>query len=131
MQAEPHLPSAKEVEEHNATHVNYRSWCPVCVAAAGREDPHRRNAKDEEGEQRIPTIGFDYAFYGEGAKRVEGKDKKDTDVTALILKNFKTGQLWALTALRNGRGDDWAIRKITKAIENCGSSEIRLKCDWQ
>ncbi len=35
------LPSAKEVEDHNVHHAVYRSWCPVCVAAAGCENVHK------------------------------------------------------------------------------------------
>ena len=83
---EPHLPSAKEVAEHNLTHLPYRSWCPICVAAAGREDAHRRGAMDEEGEMVCPTVGYDYAFYGEGAKRLEDASRKDGDVIVLVIK---------------------------------------------
>ena len=57
---EPRLPNPSGVAEHNRTHNPYRSWCPVCVAAAGREDAHHAGARDEEGEQKVPTIGFDY-----------------------------------------------------------------------
>ena len=32
-------PSAEDVEPHNATHVPYRNWCPICVMARGKEDP--------------------------------------------------------------------------------------------
>ena len=27
---------------HNATHVPFRDWCPICVASRGRSSPHRR-----------------------------------------------------------------------------------------
>ena len=27
---------------HNATHVSFRDWCPICVASRGRSSPHRR-----------------------------------------------------------------------------------------
>ena len=81
--ATPSLQSANEVAEHNLTHIPYRNWCPICIAA-GREDAHRRGAMDEEGETICPTIGFDYAFWGEGAKRVEDMDRKAGDVTGII-----------------------------------------------
>ena len=41
---EPHLPHPKEVAEHNVTHCPYRSWCNICVEAAGREDAHKKGA---------------------------------------------------------------------------------------
>ena len=37
----PIRPSAEDVEKHDATHVPYRNWCPICVDARGNEDPHR------------------------------------------------------------------------------------------
>ena len=58
----PHLPHASEVAVHNRTHVPYRSWCRICNEAAGREDAHRANAKDKEGEDKVPTMSFDYDF---------------------------------------------------------------------
>ena len=33
----PKEPTAEEIAEHNVKHVPYRSWCPHCVAAAGRQ----------------------------------------------------------------------------------------------
>ena len=27
---------------HNATHVPFTDWCPICVARHGRSSPHRR-----------------------------------------------------------------------------------------
>ena len=45
-------PSADAVAKHDATHVPYRSWCPVCVAASAREDPHPRRAKADTEARR-------------------------------------------------------------------------------
>ena len=38
----PQRPTAKEVEEHNATHLPYRSWRPVCVQSRGRGNSHKK-----------------------------------------------------------------------------------------
>ena len=32
---DPQLPTEKEVEEHNLTHLPDRNWCPHCVAGKG------------------------------------------------------------------------------------------------
>ena len=53
----PKLPSTEEVEEHNRTHIPYRSWCQWCVAGRGRGDQHRSSP-----ESSIPIVGVDY-FY--------------------------------------------------------------------
>ena len=37
---DPGAPTEEEKEEHNATHIPYRVWCPICVESKGKEDPH-------------------------------------------------------------------------------------------
>ena len=55
----PGNPTNDEIEEHNLTHCPYRSWCPICVEAHGREDPHYRNTK-EDILNGAPVISMDY-----------------------------------------------------------------------
>jgi len=55
----PILPSAAEIAIHDRTHIPYRSWCRICVEAAGREDAHRAAAKDVKGESQDPTMSFE------------------------------------------------------------------------
>ncbi len=58
---DPEMPTAEEVEEHNATHLPHRSWCPVCVKARGKEDAHSKVS--QKGEK--PTVSMDYESFGE------------------------------------------------------------------
>ena len=32
----PEMPSQREIDEHNATHIPYAPWCSICIAAKGR-----------------------------------------------------------------------------------------------
>ena len=57
----PCLPSAKEVADHNVTHVPYRSWCPFCVAAAAKATPHMRCVSEDDG-SAFPHLHTDYWF---------------------------------------------------------------------
>ena len=61
---QPRLLNRQEVQEHELTHIPYRSWCVHCVRGAGRSDARRRRARqdEEEREQHITTWSFDYAF---------------------------------------------------------------------
>jgi len=46
---DPRLPTQREVDEHNLTHLPYRNWCPVCVKAKGKDLDHRAAVdKDRE-----------------------------------------------------------------------------------
>ena len=58
----PIQPSAEDAERHDATHVPYRNWCPICVAARGKEDPHRRQvgARRERRKATPPKFCLDY-----------------------------------------------------------------------
>lgn len=49
------LPTEQEVEEHNLTHLPYRSWCAHCVRGRGEANPHRRIQRDEVA---IPEVHF-------------------------------------------------------------------------
>ena len=44
---DPGDPTTKEREDHNATHIPFRSWCPICVKATGREEAHK-NGRGKE-----------------------------------------------------------------------------------
>ena len=58
-------PSAAEVEEHEASGCAvYRTWCPHCVAAQGRGNPHKSHGEVSE----VPEIGFDYGYMSRDAK---------------------------------------------------------------
>ena len=60
---DPKLPSAEEVATHCLTgHVNYRSWCEVCVRACGKEWDHKRR---EDQDRKFPEYAFDYCFPGD------------------------------------------------------------------
>ena len=67
---EPHLLHSHEIAEHNRTHCPPRSWCPICTAAVGRETAHRSKARDTEGDDKVPTMGFDYNYTGDGNESV-------------------------------------------------------------
>ena len=53
-------PSDKEVEEHERTHVPFRSWCQHCVKGKAKSHPHWNSKKEEE--YGMPVISWDY-FY--------------------------------------------------------------------
>ena len=59
---DPKLPSQKDVEEHNLTHLPYRNWCPICVRSKGKEMGHK-SATDKE--RTISEYCLDYCFPGD------------------------------------------------------------------
>ena len=77
---DPGDPSSREREDHCVTHLPYRSWCPICVKAKGKEEAHRKR----ESERSIKaTVSFDYKAFGQ---EIDYDDK----ATAIVLKDDKT-----------------------------------------
>ena len=56
----PGDPTRREREEHDITHLPYRSWCRTCVEAKGKEDPHKKVSEIQPEE--LPIVSMDYAF---------------------------------------------------------------------
>ena len=46
---------------HNLTHLPYRSWCPHCVRAKGKDMDHRKGGDKQKG---LAEFAFDYCFPG-------------------------------------------------------------------
>ena len=92
-------PTLKEREEHNVTHLPYRSWCRVCVAARAVDDAHRHRRPDEVADEaagEIPKVYFDYGFF---RTRVASPQ-----LPFLVMTCKKTGMRRAVTAPdRTGR----------------------------
>lgn len=53
-------PKEEEVRVHRVSHMPFRSWCADCVAARGRDWPHRSGLGEEE--LTVPAIHMDYYF---------------------------------------------------------------------
>jgi hypothetical protein len=58
---DPMLPKECDIQNHNLTHLPYRSWCRHCVKGRGKELPHRR-LQDEPG---MPELHADLCFLGD------------------------------------------------------------------
>ena len=54
-------PTAREREEHEATHMPFRDWCTHCMVGRGRTHRHVSKKRSEDKSRR-PTIAMDYYF---------------------------------------------------------------------
>ena len=79
-------PTEEERENHEATHLPFRSWCSHCVRAKAANEPHMRRTGEDK--HRLPTMSVDYFFmgsngviYGHKGKELghRGKELKDKD----------------------------------------------------
>ena len=64
MLADPYVPTQAEIDEHNKTHLPWRSWCQCCVGGGAVAQPHHPAPDDPEG-VRLPYVLMDYFFMGQ------------------------------------------------------------------
>ena len=74
----PCRPSQEEVENHMATHVPFRSWCPHCVAG---QSPARSHFRKDTGkdENQVPMVSLDYMFMSSSEKKGSGEPGSSND----------------------------------------------------
>ena len=89
--AEPGRPTRREIDEHNRTHMPFRSWCTACVQGRSVSSPHMKKTGkkqgEEERERRLPTVAMDYCHLGQ-------RDEKEK-AAVLVLRAAPSGALRA------------------------------------
>ena len=87
-------PTAKEIEEHERTHMPFRSWCKHCVRGQAQSTPHYTRDDDENS---VPTISWDYMYLNdeddeeEKRKRERTKEKEEGERKGEQKKKVKKG----------------------------------------
>jgi hypothetical protein len=121
MVADPRMPTEKEVERHRLTHLPYRNWCPVCVAAKGKDLDHRKDVKEPRG---LPEFSFDYCFPG---------DEFGFRLTILVGRERATGMTFATVVPEKGSKGKFVADKCLEFFVECGcrSGDIILKSDQE
>ena len=136
---QPRLPSRQEVQEHELTHIPYRSWCVHCVRRAGRSDAHRRRARqdEEEREQHMTTWSIDFAFMIDTGdicaqeRRWNELDGNKTRDTVLVSEDLAIGGIRAHLVSAKGNGDPWIAGKINIEEFGYGGALVLIRSDQE
>ena len=116
---DPCAPTRAQWEEHQATHLPFRIWCPHCVAGRLDNPPHRRVG---EHESEVPEVHFDYAF-------CRRRDEERV-VTLLLLKHRQTKAVRCWVVPQKGALDEVAAEIAAKGIREFGiTGAVILKSD--
>ena len=133
----PIRPSAEDVDRHDATHVPYRNWCPMCVAARGKEAPHKRQvgAGRDRRKATLPKVSLDYQELKSKPKiRAESQaavEDANSMLRIVVGKDEATGMMMAHRVITKGPTDEWVTRRLVKDIEELGRGDIILKTDGE
>ena len=109
----PRRPSSEAIEAHYRTHCPFRSWCPVRVAASGREDPHPRE-KGRAAEDGLPVVSMDAELMEE-------------QLIVLVAKDESTGAILAYDCEAKGPSDVWVMKQFARDLEDWAGETSTLR----
>ena len=105
---------------HNATHVPFRDWCPICVASRGRRSPHRRVIVNKTADT-LPKFQTDYMFI-----RTVAESKTQPCITFV---ETRSGVVISFMCARKGGYED-LTKKILRHFEAYGFlNPVIIQCD--
>ena len=100
----PHQPTREEFDEHMATHIPYRSWCPYCIKGKARASPHRQRREGIPDE--VAVVAIDY-MYMKSSEKEEG-----IGMPILVMRDRTTGWIAANVVPRKGK-DPYAVKRLS------------------
>ena len=126
----PDTPTREELAEHHANgHLPYRSWCPECVEAFGREWAH----KHSEG-RSVPLVSCDYLFIiprGRIVRKDELEEgEREGALTVLVLYCSASKSVFAHAVPKKGfDSKGYIVEQIKEDILWLGHSRVVIKGD--
>ncbi len=117
----PAAPTAREREEHNKTHLPFRSWCTECVKGRGRNLPHRR--ADHREELGAALLGVDFFFLGEPGC--------DGTSPAVVMRDWSSKAIFAHLIPGKGSDHDWTAHQLVNDIKKLGYKDVVIRSDQE
>ena len=116
----PEPPTDASRMAHNATHVPFRDWCPICVASRGRSSPHRRVVVNKTADT-LPKFQTDYMFI-----RSVAESKTHPRITFVETRN---GVVISFMSAQKGSYED-LTKEILRHFEAYGFlNPVIIQCD--
>ena len=116
----PEPPTGAARMAHNATHVPFRDWCPICVASRGRSSPQRRVVVNKTAET-LPKFQTDYMFI-----RTVAESKTQPRITFV---ETRSGVVISFMCARKGGYEDLTM-EILRHFEAYGFlNPVIIQCD--
>ena len=116
----PRAPLPEQIASHELTHTPYANWCPTCVAAMGKDLPHRRVPEDPAA---VPVVELDHGFLTTAAK-------DDELISILVGAQRHSGYGFAAATPAKGRSDVPAIVGFVRFLMEASlTANLRMRSD--
>ena len=135
MVPQPVRPSARQIAEHELTHLPYRNWCVHCVKGRARSDAHRRRTDRPDMDDGVicaTTWSMDYCDLTDNVTDENGEESREHN-TVLVCHDSRTGGVMSNLVEQKGIGDGWIVEQVLQDIEDFGYSgkTIKVKTDQE
>ena len=128
----PCEPSREEIDNHNLTHAQFRSWCPHCVRGRGKNSPHYPVVRDAEA---IPIVTFDYCFLGSGRTAAAESDAEAQGLSPVLVAHDDLSKgVFAHAVLHKGTeyaGSNLAVRRVCADLDSLGYKRVVFRDDGE
>ena len=116
---DPRQPSQQEKEEHEMTHLPFRSWCRHCIMERGRDEDCRKSMEEE---RQVPEVHLDYMFMGD--------EKEGKTLAFLVARERETRAVLSSVVPRKTTGEG-ICRRLMAWLREIGleSVDIIVKSD--
>ena len=115
-------PTEKEVNEHNLTHLPFRTWCAHCIRGKAKNPPHKRQ-KENEREKRTPVISADYCFLG--------NEEDESQAPVWVMTDHETKAVFAYVCEQKGSESKGVVDQVVEDINKLGRTKVILKTDQE
>ena len=125
-------PTRREREEHELTHIPYRSWCAQCVHGRGRNTAHKKMQEEERQEEmdRVSKIYIDFYWNGSKSDADPDKEEEDSESPAIVMYDGRTKAIasWLLEGKSVGPGEpsEWIIDAMVQELEGWGYTNRKI-----
>ena len=106
--------SQQKKEEHEMTHLPFRSWCRHCIMGRGRKEDCR---KTMEKERQVPEVHLDYMFMGD--------EKKGKTLAFLVAREKETRAVLSTVVPRKTTGE-WIWRRLMAWLREVGLESVNI-----
>ena len=120
---DPVKPSQKEIDEHELTHLPFRTWCRECVHRRGVEMPHRARIGDDG--DRLMKLNVDFMFLGPRGTAGE-------TIPVLVIREEKT-RMTLSSAVHSKTIGEFVARRVLAFLSEIGClyGDVIVKSDQE
>ena len=102
-------PTAREREEHEATHMPFRDWCTHCMMGRGRTRHHVSKKRSEDLSRRATSV-MDYSFLKPNSI-ADSQTIPDESVTCIAVKEDRHQNIMGKGESRKNHQLVWVPKK--------------------